>query len=167
MTPVLDKEEEEKMAKSGYFKKMGDAEVYESSKYILPGKYHFQIGEITVVNSEREDKNLFIVNVVPTSVSGPAAEEYSPGEEGLSWFVNLNKKSAMSNIKAFCLALDPEATPADIDEDTCEEMISEDQPCEGMYVWCDAWTRTFKKDDGSQGEFTNVKWTYSKENEEE
>jgi dihydrofolate reductase len=87
------------------------------------------------------------------TVLSTTSQDYAPGDR-VSWLVNMDQPSALSNIKGFALALSDEVKESEIDEEAMDQLISSDNPAAGAKVKATAYNVQTR----SGGDFTKVSW---------
>ena len=115
----------------GMFGEIGSAKTYGAGKYIAPGTHELEVHEVSTFESSQHAGRHYMC--VEADVIATTCEDHTPGER-VSWLVNLQQPSAMSNCLGFALSLDPEAVKADITEAFMERLCSEEQPARGLRV---------------------------------
>jgi hypothetical protein len=136
------------------FSGISQAEVYGAGQYIQPGTHDLEIHEISVVQSSQHNgRNYFCVEA---DVIASTNEKHAPGSR-VTWLVNMQQPSALSNCLGFALALDADATKADINEEFMDKICGADQPARGTRVKALAHNVTTR----AGGDFTKVTWEAS------
>lgn len=120
---------------SGMFKGVGSASVSQTGVYFIPGNYVVTIKKVFTMRSRKKD-DLFIVEAVIDQSNVPER----PHGSKASWVVNFKNDAALGNIKGFIAAVngidpsDEKAVNEQVDEDTCEYVVGDDNPLEGKQV---------------------------------
>lgn len=151
----------------GLFKGIGSAEVFGSGQYFkaMPNGtealYLVEILAIKIVESKRKKgRNFFVVE---TKIQTTTCPDYQPGQR-VTWMVDLSlDETAMSNVKGFCLGLDPDffndsnGKPLSdaAAEDEVTKLVGADEPAKGIMIKASALTVPKRNGDP----FTKVVWT--------
>lgn len=136
------------------FNGIQSAQVYGAGDYLTPGTHELEVHEVsTFESSQNPGRHYFCVE---SDVVSSTSDLHAPGTR-VTWLVNMQQPSALSNCLGFALALDKEATASDIDEQTMEKICGPDQPARGIRVR--AMAHNVKTRAG--GDFTKVTWEAS------
>ena len=141
---------------SNPFSGIGSARVYGAGQYISPGQYALQVNEVKLVNSERDAGRQFFCVEASVLTANEVAFDTGGWRSGSSvtWLVDMRQPSALSNVKAFAMALTPGASEGEITEDGMMALVGPDQPAKGLKVDCDAISIQTK----AGNDFTKCQW---------
>ena len=138
----------------GIFSGIKDAQITGASKYLGPGQWLLKVKKCEVFEStKKKGRHFFLAEFETVEASDP----HSVVGETRSWLVNLDQEAALGNIKAFALALTPDAKEADIDEEMVEELVSSENPAAGLEVRAEGVMRESK----NGNEYTRFTWSSS------
>lgn len=133
------------------FEGIQSSQVYGSGNYITQGTHELEIHEVSTFESSQHPGRFYFC--VESDVLTSTSDAHNPGER-VTWLVNMQQPSSLSNCLSFALALDKNATSADIDEATMEKICGAEQPARGIRVR--ALAHNVKTRAG--GDFTKVSW---------
>ncbi len=128
-----------------------------SGRYIQPGQHVLTVREIKLFeSSQKQGRFFFCVEAdVDSYVPAPDAEASYAAGSVVSWLVDMDQPSSLSNVKGFAMALLPDVPEENIDESAMESLVSADQPARGITVSADAVQITTRR--GTP--FTKVNWS--------
>ena len=126
-------------------------QVYGSGNYISAGTYELEVHEVSTFESSQHPGRFYFC--VESDVLASTSENHKVGER-ITWLVNMQQPSSLSNCLGFALALNADATASDIDEATMESICGFEQPARGLRV--KAFANNVKTRTG--GDFTKVSW---------
>ena len=138
----------------GIFSGIKDAQITGASKYLGPGQWYLKVKKCEVFESSKKKGRFFFLAEFETL---EATDPHSVVGETRSWLVNLDQEAALGNIKAFALALTPDAKESDIDEEMVEELVSSENPAAGLEVRAEGVLRESK----NGNEYTRFTWSSS------
>lgn len=123
--------------KMGKFSGIEDASISSGGVYFLAGKYIVKVKRCFTMRS-RKKEDLFIVECEIIE----STNEDRPAGTSASWVVNFKQDAALGNIKGFIGAangLEDEASiNAEVTEEVCEYVVSDDNPLAGTVLLLEA-----------------------------
>ena len=135
----------------GIFGGIETAQTYGAGTHIEAGTHELEIHAVTnFESSQHAGRHYFCVEA---DVINSTNAVHVPGQR-LSWLVNMQTPSALSNCLGFAQALDPAAKKDDITEELMEALCGSEQPSRGVRVRAIA--SMIKTRAG--GDFTKVSW---------
>jgi len=121
------------------FERVGDADAREGGVYIIPGLYPVLYVDVIKMIVSRKGQDLFIAefDIISSDV------EARPTGTRVSWIVNFAHEPAPGNVKAFLAAV-MNVNPDEVDKEGAQFACSDDNPCRGRLVRCQASETTTK-----------------------
>lgn len=118
----------------GMFSGVTDADpTGKRNPYFQPGNYKVKIDSV-MTKTSRQGVLFFIVEA---TILESDVDELKPGTQ-CSWLTKINSDMGPINIKRFvaaCQGLDPFGNDAkEIDEEDCEVVVSDGNPCQGLIM---------------------------------
>lgn len=136
------------------FSGIESSQTYGAGDYITPGTHELEVHEVsTFESSQNAGRHYFCVEA---DVIGSTSEAHAPGTR-VTWLVNMQQPSALSNCLGFGLALDADAKSSDITSEFMDKLCADAQPARGIRVR--ALAHNVKTRAG--GDFTKVTWEAS------
>ena len=136
------------------FNGIESSQVYGAGNYITAGTHELEVHECSTFESSQNPGRFYFC--VEADVLSSTADAHAPGTR-VTWLVNMQQPSSLSHCMGFALALNPEATQADITSEFMEGICADDQPIRGTRVR--AFANNVKTKAG--GDFTKVSWEAS------
>jgi len=136
----------------GHFDTISDVQSSGGSRFLTPGNYLCEVRALKVVDSQkRRGQHFFVAELAVLECDNG---DFGEGE-CVSWVVNMDHQSAMSNIKSFAMALDADSTEATVTPQVMDSLISSDNPAAGSKV------RGFLYNvkTGKGNDFTKANWS--------
>lgn len=121
--------------------------------YLKPGLYRLIVEEVSFFPSSKTNSREKFTCVEAT-IQHTTNGDFFPGQR-VTWMQKMSLDSAVSNVKKFALALNPEATDRDITKEVIKQLCGPQQPARGIIVDADAYEITTKK---TGSPFTVVNW---------
>ena len=140
----------------GIFKGIKEHSVTGGGRYLTPGNYTLEVEEVKTFESQQKKGRMYFC--ADFTVLSTTSSDYAPGER-VSWLVNMDQPSALSNVKGFAMALSPDISEGEITEEAMEELVSSDNPAAGSRLKANAYNVVTR----SGGDFTKVAWSFSGE----
>jgi len=138
------------------FKGIKAESVSGGGRYLTPGSYALEVEEVkTFESQQKKGRHYFCAEFTVLSTT---SQDYAPGDR-VSWLVNMDQPSALSNIKGFAMALSGEVKENEINEDAMEDLISSDNPAAGTKLRATAYNVVTR----AGGDFTKVSWVVNGE----
>ena len=140
----------------GLFKGIESESVSGGGQYITPGSYTLEVEEVKTFESQQKKGRMYFC--AEFTVLATTSAEYAPGDR-VSWLVNMDQPSALSNIKGFALSLSDDIDEGDIDENAMQTLVSSDNPAAGTKLKAMAYNVKPR----AGGDFTKVSWSHTGE----
>jgi hypothetical protein len=135
------------------FKGIEKEQVGGGGNYITPGTYSLEVMEVkTFESQQKKGRTYFCVDFSVLSSTNP---EHDPGQ-AISWLVNMEQPSALSNVKGFALALSGDMKDTDVNEEAMEHLVSSDNPAAGTRMKANAYAVKTR----AGNDFTKVAWSF-------